>query len=350
MTYLLPVFPDNQVSIVLCCDETYAKFASVTIQSIISNASEKSSYDIVIMGREISDVIKDKILGQANDYENISIRFFDMRDVLKNIDTSLFFVDQWISIETYYRFFIPRIFSAYKKALYIDSDMVVNCDINELCQLSLDGFSLAATQEPAVEYFIGKDSQESAYYLGQLKLARPQDYFQAGLLLMNIPKMNTEAAEEKLLSKLKELHPPRHHDQDVLNAVYQGDVKYLDLSWNCSWGFIRGGHKFHEHVSEETYFAYMRSLRHPKIIHYTSSTKPWHTKNMIFSDLFWLNARDTPFYKEIEEVHRNRVVGTVKAWGLPPIAFVQAKETDERIVYKLKVANRTLLTVKKGKK
>ena len=54
---------------------------------------------------------------------NISIRFIKVCDTLIQRSS---FVDQHLSVETYYRLIIPEIMPNYHKILYLDCDMVAD--------------------------------------------------------------------------------------------------------------------------------------------------------------------------------------------------------------------------------
>ena len=49
-----------------------------------------------------------------------------------------------LSIETYYRLFIPLILPQYEKVLYLDSDMIILADVADLYNENISGFPVGA--------------------------------------------------------------------------------------------------------------------------------------------------------------------------------------------------------------
>lgn len=44
---------------------------------------------------------------------------------------------------------------------------------------------------------------------------------------------------------------------------------------------------------------YLEARKHPKIIHYAGSEKPWNHPEMDFGSVFWQYARRTPYYETL---------------------------------------------------
>lgn len=64
-----------------------------------------------------------------------------------------------------------------------------------------------------------------------LKLKEPYMYFQAGTLLMNLEEFRKiYTVEEKL--QYATSHKFQLLDQDILNKLCEGKVRYLDMVWN----------------------------------------------------------------------------------------------------------------------
>ena len=89
----------------------------------------RREYDIIILYNDISEKNQHLISMAARDKQNISIRFIR---VCEYFDAGKFFVDQHLSVETYYRLIIPEIMPDYYKILYLDCDMVADHDVAEL--------------------------------------------------------------------------------------------------------------------------------------------------------------------------------------------------------------------------
>ena len=193
-----------------------------------------------------------------------------------------------LSPETTYRLLIDRLFPQYEKVLYLDCDLVVNRDVAELYDTNLEGAVLGAT--------IGMLREGVYRYIDKTLHLLPEQYFNAGVILINIPRFSKEGIGEKGLRMLSE-QTYMTQDQDVLNLLCANSVKFIDKHWNIEWEQIVEEGK--EIILDETHKGTLDYLDEPNIIHFTGPCKPWaHPENEL-SEYFWRYARETDFYEEI---------------------------------------------------
>jgi lipopolysaccharide biosynthesis glycosyltransferase len=200
-------------------------------------------------------------------------------------------------VETFYRFLIQDIFPETEKVIYLDSDIIVLSDIAELYAENIDGLLLAAVADADFQGQMNKPGDNTKQYADEsLKLKNPYGYFQAGVLVLNLSEMRKMNSAEKWLELASERL--RYADQDVLNRACQGRVKYLDMSWNvlidCNGERIS---EVIEYAPVSVYQEYIKAREAPKIVHYAGFKKPWQVPGEDFGELFWLYARQTPFYE-----------------------------------------------------
>lgn len=117
-----------------CADENYIKFTCVLIYSIVLNSNEKHNFVFHILSDTLSDETKDKIKLFAKEL-NLDIKIYEIND----LDFQAAEVKLRNSLLTYFRFKIPSILDTnIDKCLYLDTDMLCLCDINELFNLNLN--------------------------------------------------------------------------------------------------------------------------------------------------------------------------------------------------------------------
>ena len=281
------------IPVVLASDENYAKYLAITIQSIIVNVSDTNRYEIIVFDGGISEEDKQKIAEMIYEIKNVQLRFFLVENKVEGVDFSQLKITQYITRVTYFRLFIPQILLEYSKCIYLDCDLVVNCDVAELYKQDLNNCLLAATQDYGVHEGIKKGDPDCSAYFKTLQLSPSEKYFNAGVLIMDLDEMRKQNIKEQLLNKLEEIKNPRYWDQSILNAVFKGKVKFLDYSYNFQWYF-----------GEDDKFSFPKELQpffdHPKIVHYISSFKPWVCKRNNLASYFWKYAKQTPFYETIK--------------------------------------------------
>ncbi|GHT37499.1 hypothetical protein AGMMS49593_04660 [Endomicrobiia bacterium] len=310
-----PAFEINNIPLVFVSDTDYSKIAAIAIQSIIENSSKVNNYDIFIVGREIWNEDKRRISNMILDLKNFSIRFIDMNYFLANtdIDKSLISNSSRFSKGgTYYRLWIPRIFKNYDKILYLDSDIIVTRDIAELYAQDIGDNIIGAVHD--IEYiriaykkhrlsdFINKYACET------LKIS-PYDYIQAGVILFNVTLARKESFFEKSFDFLAKNPNPYNNDQDVLNFVCKGSIKYLPVNWNVEWHcvFFCEDHPLYQSLPAKFYTEYMEARKNPYILHYSSDFKPWSMPMLPLAEIFWQYARRSP-YNEVILLELIRVI------------------------------------------
>lgn len=286
------LYNENNIPIVFATDDNFVPYLYVALKSLIANSNDKNNYDIIILYSKINSY-NISILS-ALKKSNVSIRFFDMTEVMKPYE-SLWYTHWNYTDAMYYRFFIADILKDYDKVLYLDGDIIFNCDVAELYETVLGDKYIAAIQDISQQMtaYIGENYRENVLHI------KRENYFNTGVLLLNIKVLKNIDFLNKCLNTLKELKTPLFPDQDVLNKVCDGYVKYLPYNYNLLWNCIHYYKDAKERMPEETYKRYIEAWQSPKIIHYAGAYKPWKQPWLEYSSLFWYYARQTPFYEEV---------------------------------------------------
>lgn len=296
----------NRIPIVICADNNYAPYACTTIKSIKKNNRTKREYDFIIFHENIS-AYKQKLIKYLEDGQT-SIRFVNIAEHIDN--NKLFYSHSYFSKSMYSRFFIPKIMKNYSKVIYLDCDIIANCDLAELYDFDIKNHAAAAVQDMSLYITSNKRTEKLK---NKLKFDSIDKYFNSGLLLMNIKELNKMQFLKQCIMLLllhKNLDCP---DQDILNMVLKDKVKILPstynhlyhLPWNGLYGQMDKVHK------EQ----YLKDHGAPKIIHYTSRQKPWNYPWNEYADLWWKYTKENPFYEEI--IYKNL------KQGLPDKAFIE---------------------------
>ncbi len=269
----------NPVHIALCCDLLYLQPLAVVVQSLVATAGDPRRLHLWIM-TDTSDVTRlDPVVGIARTAgATCTLLSTSAADaLLKRAPTH-----GHLSAATYYRLFLPELLPMeLNRVIYLDTDVVVRRPIEELWETDLGSHGLAAVQKPrAGEY-------------SEVGLSRESDYFNAGVLLIDLARWRTrrigEAALEFALHRSGRI---QGHDQSALNHVLAGNWKRLDPRWNQQF-------KFFVHTSDYLRMdrgELRRLRREPFIIHYTTGSKPWHYLNdHPLRHCYYENLDRTPF-------------------------------------------------------
>jgi len=291
-----PVFA-NAVPIVLAANEGFAPYLDVMIRSVILNASRDRNYDIIVLNHDITEKTERLIQSFYSYNDNFRIRFVN---VSRFFDSKKYFLDQHLSIETYYRLIIPELMPNYHKILYLDCDMVANDDVAKLYDIDLQGMVIGAAKDIDVagQMKLGYD-QWSNYATNTLNLDCCFDYFQAGVLIFDLDRLREITSSNEMMD-LASGHKFRCHDQDVLNIICKNRVYYLPQEWNTlmSWSEPDGRCRMDilKMAYRTIYEEYLEARKHPRMVHFAGYQKPWQVGDCDFSDYFWFYAKESPFY------------------------------------------------------
>ena len=267
------------IPIFFTVDDTYVPFLSVTLQSIVEKSSTEYHYEIKILYAKLSNESKEKISKYTRN--NITIEYVDVSEYFEKVKDKLYTRD-YFSMTTYFRLFIASLYPQYNKAIYLDSDVVVLKDIADLYNIDIGNNLVGAVPDDIIQ----KNEVFQEYVEKVVGVSSYKNYFNAGVLVMNLEELRNYRFEEKFVYLLGTVKYAAIQDQDYLNRICKGRVKLIDLNWN-----IMPSASARE-IEEENI----------KLIHYNYQYKPWHYDNILYGKYFWDYASRTEFYNELKKM------------------------------------------------
>lgn len=278
------------------CDPkgTYSRHAAVTMASIFANTEEKVCVHIVhdeTLTAENRKKLEDtaESFGQEVDFINAGSMIDD-----KNIDVSKLTADG--ARGTLYRLMLPDI-TENSRMIYLDCDIVVNMDIAELWNVDLCGAAVAVVPDVwSLDYKRGVPLPRRLAMVWDMLGVRRGEYFNAGVLLMDLKKLREEY---DFMKEVEDFYARYRKcitlaDQDCLNYIFADDKLLIDERFNR----INS-----EGVSED-------DLR-GSIWHMAGgASKPWVVCTRPYvDDLYWRYLRLTPYCKSENELIRLMLAG-----------------------------------------
>ena len=270
--------------IVLCAaDDNYVKPLAVTLFSAANSLRAGSRLNVLLMDGGLKE---SSWHGLKETFADVPIDIHVIRPDLNAVSDLM--TSHHITKTAYLRLLAGKwLPESINKVIYLDSDVLVRGDLNELWEYELgDHYCLAVPDIacPHVDARLGNSNfKKSSPYLASLSpiqnwkelgLAPEGSYFNSGVMVLNIDRWRRENIETKLLSCLRNNAKfVWCWDQYALNVVFAGQWGKLPLRWN------QGAHVFefpdHDHlpVCPEQY---REMLADPAIIHFTTEWKPWH--------------------------------------------------------------------------
>lgn len=326
-----PVFSENAIPVVLAANDKYVPYLTVTLQSVFDNVNPKYNYDIVVLNTDISNEHQ-TVLKRTYQRNNVSVRFYNVTALLKNRDLQEQIYVSHITVETYYRLLMQDIMQGYDKVLYIDSDLVVLDDVANLYNVDIgDNYVGAVVDIDFAGCYKGADPKRKDYCSQTLKIKDPYKYFNAGVLIMNLDAFRN-AFTTKEIFDITESQKWLYQDQDVLNAICDGHVYFLDMEWNVVMNWKEGVEsrlKTLRMAPHQLYQDYLMSRKNVKIAHFAGHQKPWNVVDCDFAEYFWKYAKETSVYEQILTLSGNAkaMAGGVTSEGTYQLVIPGMKET-----------------------
>lgn len=262
------------IPIFYACDDKFLKYTIVSLTSMMQNASKKRDYHVYILHTNIPETSQARVLALQN--ENFAISFVNVTDYLDSISERLP-LRHYYNKTTYFRFFIAEMFPEYDKAIYIDSDTIVQGNIARLYDTNIGSCYLGAAHEQAM-------AQVDVFgtYCERVVGVSRKDYFNAGVMLINCEQFRLHRVLDRFIHYLGVYNFAVTQDEDYLNLICKNRVHHLDQRWNTE---LTDG------------LTYSYDIRKGYILHYIMVNKPWHYENCRLADIFWHYAAKTSEYK-----------------------------------------------------
>jgi lipopolysaccharide biosynthesis glycosyltransferase len=248
-------------------DDFILPFA-VMLYSLLSNKGKKYGIDCFVIDSGVSKKNKEKFT-DLFDSSLISLHWISVPETICN-DLPLWGRGR---IQLYHSLLIPRLLPLdCNKALYLDADLLILGDIENLWEIELDDFMVCAVQDMVIPV-VSEPMGLSCYKEFGLSPLTP--YFNSGVLLIDLHKWRSENITDKIIEYFKKYHRRvALFDQDGYNAILSSSWKQIDLRWNVI-ASVSGRSFFNpRYLSKSQYY---KAVQDPWIIHYAGYFKPWLT-------------------------------------------------------------------------
>lgn len=277
----------NKINVVYITDEKYAMPTCISAYSLICNQKKETKMDIYFVVNGISILSREKFMSLA--CENAKVHLIEVHDesYAEMAKSCLAYKTIHVSYTAMFKFDLPQLLSDVDKVLYIDGDTLIQDDILDLYNTSMEDYYVAA-----VDDIIEKVRKLSPIYT-------VGDYFNSGVMLLNLKKMREEGITEKLLDY--RINGANYFmDQDAFNVVL--GVKRIALP--CRYNFLSTLIDTFD-VDEIVEMAEMPKadsiseiVDKIAILHLVDRMKPWLYYMPWFSDRFLKYYEKSPYAAE----------------------------------------------------
>ncbi|WP_036477619.1 glycosyltransferase family 8 protein [Myxosarcina sp. GI1] len=292
-------------TVVLVCaaDNNYAIPLAATICSVLKNLEDSRKLELFIIDGGIEENNRIKITKSLSSSQAKLQWLKPLNNILDKIDNPKFYYSKAI----YYRLFIPELLSPYKKAIYLDSDVIVNEDIGKLWNIDMENKSILAVRDLFPSPHL---SSGFTKFLNQTD-SKIEKTFNSGVLVMDLEKWRKDKVAVETMEYVSKWN--LHTDQEGLNIVFRNKWKEIDPRWNRTSGIYEYNSWENSPFSKEEF---NKLLNEPYIIHFTSAAKPWNSINSCLDrTLFyryldmsaWSGWRFTQWKRLIQKLKRVKI-------------------------------------------
>ncbi|TAH30660.1 MAG: glycosyltransferase family 8 protein [Cytophagales bacterium] len=241
------------INILLTLDKKYVQHLHVMLVSLFENNKERN-FVVYIFSDNLSTETQNEVQELSNQYKQ-NIVFYDL-----NIDDIQHFnISNHASLANYYRIIACKLLPQnIRQILYMDVDLLVLKNIKTLYSINLESNLLGVISE------VGKMEEQKKI----LNIPNDKQYFNSGIMLINLKKWQDEKWTEKLINYINQ-NPDKlmFWDQDALNAMCYGQCIYLDNKWNMQATMFENNKDSKQ------------NFQNTAIMHFTGSSKPWQYMN-----------------------------------------------------------------------
>ena len=276
------------INIAYITDENYVMPTCISIMSMIENAGKEVNYNIYILAAAISEISHGILRGLGN--ERVTVFIVEVeKEKYSWLAEECLSEGIHVTESAMFKFDLPNILKL-DKVLYLDSDTIINKEIDGLYHTDLSDVYVAAVDDMG-----DMISDGHSYLLSRIGL-NGAHYFNSGVMLLNLQKMREDNVTENLLDY--RVHKNNFFmDQDALNGVLYGKRSCLDYKYN----FLSTAVEMY--TMEEIYAKFCRStyedfqscLASQVILHLTAKRKPWRYNIPWFTDWFMRYYMKSPY-------------------------------------------------------
>ncbi len=260
------------LNIFFVVDKNYIVPFTVTLTSVLEN-NKDLKIDVFV----IHEFEPDKFLVKTFEFfkmkYNLKINFIKIEDIwFKN-----FFISDHISKTVYFKFLLAEMLpKEIEHGLYLDCDIIVTGSLKKLNDF--DFKSVAGNSEISLYAVPDPRAEREVQRIGSMGV-KIRNYFNTGVMLLNLKKFRVGASFEKMLLIAEKYNETlAYWDQDLFNILYKDDYQILEETFNKD--------------------ASVKYDLLPVVIHYMGISKPWqYIDNGPYKKIYYKYLKLTP-YKE----------------------------------------------------
>lgn len=207
----------------------YSVWVGTAMQSIIDHTDSRVCFHI-LHDDTLSNENKRKLRQVANRVGDNVEFYLISNEVLENVKSQM----SRYTIGAMFRCMLPEFLPHLEKIIYLDADVYVNRDIQELWNVDVNEYCLAAVKDE------GTHDNSYSNILNKYTDFPKKKYFNSGVLVMNLKNIKAKGnLMNMVIDFLDENLDSNLPDQDALNILFEDSTKLIDTTWNRFVSYLR---------------------------------------------------------------------------------------------------------------
>lgn len=278
------------IHIALCHDDNYAPYSASVLSSIMEN-NKGMEFTFHILHTNITGD-KQNVLAEWIHSKGCEIHFYQMNVCL--------FMDFplgnkiYLNYGAYFRLYLAECLHSLNKVIYLDCDLVVTGCLENLWNTEMNEWDVAGVRDRINDYI---------RVYNRLGYPMTDGYINSGVLLINLKRWREKRFFKKALDTARLFSDVlKNHDQDLINMICHGNIKFLDFKYNLLEYYLYTEDWLY--LDRKYYPEIIDACRKPVIIHFCMPVKPWHKECINpFRELYYKYRVMTP-WPEIKLIHK----------------------------------------------
>jgi len=214
--------------VVIACgtDSRYLLPLSVMLRSLVDNVASERHVDVYILHSHVDADDRHRVTSGLP-AGRCSVHWISINE------SAIAGVPLWgrMPVATYFKLLVADCLPGkIERAIWLDCDLLVNCDITELWDVDLQDFPVAAAQDRLVPLASSRGGIQSRSSLGISDHAK---YFNAGVMLIDLARWRAARVADSALNYLRaHWKSVAFWDQEGLNVALAGQWMELAPRWN----------------------------------------------------------------------------------------------------------------------
>lgn len=278
---IVSIAPNDTINVCFLTDDGFAMPTMVAIASLLEHRDTRLAYNIHVISNNLTTKHQSLFQQSVQSADGVDLRIViadQSLDTLKQLHNSN---RKQYKLTALLKFYLPELLPEVDKVLFLDGDILIQTTLHELYTTEL-GDNLVAAVRDLPQIF------EVKTYVDKNIAGR--DYFNSGVMLLNLSQMRIENTSKSLIKAKQSLSKQQFLDQDAFNLVFKNRTSQLPICYNFS--INREAQRYNAVLPKinkaynTSYNNYEDLLDAAQIIHYSSPIKPWVSYGIRGSDLW----------------------------------------------------------------